>query len=58
VLQCERTPSVAAGLVTLYRCTGKPQQADGHSVSATKMYRDMGMTYWLEKAERELKEMG
>jgi hypothetical protein len=25
---------------------------------ATTMYRDMGMTYWLEKAEAEMRELG
>jgi hypothetical protein len=33
---------------------GKPQQAQEHLSTATTMYRDMGMTYWLEKAEAEM----
>jgi hypothetical protein len=38
----------------LYRCTDKPEQAGEHLATATTMYRDMGMTYWLEKAEAEI----
>ena len=26
--------------------------------TATTMYREMGMTYWLEKAEAEVRELG
>jgi tetratricopeptide (TPR) repeat protein len=44
-----------AGVAKLCRRTGKPQQADEHFTTATTMYRDMGMTYWLEKAEAEQK---
>jgi hypothetical protein len=42
------------GLGTLYRRTGKRQQAQQHLITATAMFRDMGMTYWLEKAEAEV----
>ncbi|MGH7397785.1 MAG: hypothetical protein ACRELW_09620 [Candidatus Rokuibacteriota bacterium] len=34
----------------LYATTGKRQQAEEHLTTATTMYRDMGMTYWLEQA--------
>ena len=34
---------------------GKREQAREHLTTATTMYREMGMTYWLEKAEAELK---
>jgi len=40
----------------LYRRTGKREQAWEHLTTATTMYREMGMTYWLEQAERETKE--
>jgi len=43
------------GLGKLYRRTGKPEQAREHLTTATTMYREMGMTYWLEKAEAEIK---
>jgi tetratricopeptide (TPR) repeat protein len=43
------------GLGGLYRRTGKPEQAHEHFGIATTMYREMGMTYWLEQAEAELK---
>jgi tetratricopeptide (TPR) repeat protein len=42
------------GLGKLYRRTGKREQAQEHLTTATTMYREMGMTYWLEKAEPEL----
>jgi hypothetical protein len=42
------------GLGKLYRRTGKGEQAQEHLATATAMYREMGMTYWLEKAEAEL----
>jgi tetratricopeptide (TPR) repeat protein len=41
------------GLGKLYRRTGKREQAQEHLTTATAMYREMGMTYWLEKAEAE-----
>jgi class 3 adenylate cyclase/tetratricopeptide (TPR) repeat protein len=41
------------GLGKLYRRTGKREQAQEHLTTATTMYREMGMTYWLEKAEAE-----
>jgi class 3 adenylate cyclase/tetratricopeptide (TPR) repeat protein len=41
------------GLSKLYRRTGKREQAQEHLTTATSMYREMGMTYWLEKAEAE-----
>ena len=44
-----------SGLAVLYRRQGKLQQADEHFSTATTMYREMGMTYWLEKAETELR---
>jgi class 3 adenylate cyclase/tetratricopeptide (TPR) repeat protein len=42
------------GLGKLYQRSGKREQAQEHLTTATTMYRDMGMTYWLEKAEAEL----
>jgi class 3 adenylate cyclase/tetratricopeptide (TPR) repeat protein len=39
------------GLGKLYRRTRKREQAQEHLTIATTMYREMGMTYWLEKAE-------
>jgi tetratricopeptide (TPR) repeat protein len=45
------------GLGKLYRRTGKREPAQEHLTTATTMYREMGMTYWLEKAEAELKEL-
>jgi class 3 adenylate cyclase/tetratricopeptide (TPR) repeat protein len=42
------------GLGKVYGRSGKPEQAREHLATATRMYREMGMTYWLEKAEAEL----
>jgi class 3 adenylate cyclase/tetratricopeptide (TPR) repeat protein len=42
------------GLGKLYRRTGKREEAQEHLTTATTMYREMRMTYWLEKAEAEL----
>jgi tetratricopeptide (TPR) repeat protein len=41
------------GLGKLYRRTGKREQALEHLTTATTMYREMGMTYWLEKVNAE-----
>jgi class 3 adenylate cyclase/tetratricopeptide (TPR) repeat protein len=38
------------GLGKLYRRTDKHEQAREHLTTATTMYREMGMTYWLERA--------
>jgi class 3 adenylate cyclase/tetratricopeptide (TPR) repeat protein len=43
------------GLGKLYWRTDKREQAREHLATATTMYRDMGMTYWLEKVEAEAK---
>jgi len=44
------------GLGKLHRRTGKREQAQEHLTTATTMYREMGMTYWLEQAETEMRE--
>jgi len=41
------------GLGKLYRRTGKRDAARGHLATATTMYREMGMMYWLERTEAE-----
>jgi hypothetical protein len=46
------------GLGKLYHRTDKREQAREHLATATTMYREMGMTYWLEKAEREVSRVG
>jgi hypothetical protein len=45
------------GLGTLYHRTDRRDQAREHLTTATAMYRDMGMTYWLEKAEAEMRQL-
>jgi len=44
------------GLGSLYRRTGERKDRE-HLASATRMYGDMGMTYWLEQAETEMKKV-
>ena len=46
------------GLGKLSRRTGQRKQAREHLTTATTMYREMGMTYWLEQAEAEMRELG
>ena len=45
------------GLGKLYRRTGKRQQAQEHLGTATAMYREMDMRFWLEQAEAELEQV-
>ena len=45
------------GLGKLYRRTGKREQAHEHLTTATTMYREMGMRFWLEQAEKEMGEL-
>jgi hypothetical protein len=44
-----------AGLANLYRRTSKHQQARECLTTAMTMYREMGMRFWLNEAETELK---
>jgi hypothetical protein len=46
-----RGPTVSAYSVSVWSETE-------HLATATTMYRDVGMMYWLEKAEAEMREMG
>src|SRR5262249_2394168 len=46
------------GLGKLYRRTREREKAQEHLTTATAMYREMGMTYWLEKAEAAAAEDG
>ena len=46
------------GLGKLYRRTDKREQTREHLTTATTMYREMGMTYWLAKAKAEMTELG
>jgi len=42
----------------LYRRTGKRQEAQEHLTTATTMYRNMDMRFWLGQAEAELRGPG
>jgi hypothetical protein len=47
------------GLGKLCRRTGgQLQEAQEHLTLATTMYREMGMRFWLEQADAEMKELG
>ena len=52
------TPPLVAhchlGLGKLYARTGKREQALEHLTTATTMYREMDMRFWLEQAEAEM----
>jgi tetratricopeptide (TPR) repeat protein len=52
------TPPLAArchlGLGVLLRAAGQLESAQHHLATAATMYREMGMTYWLKKAEAEI----
>src|SRR5262249_41451196 len=54
--ELEMRPLVAhcqLGLGTLYRGVDKPQRALEHLIAAIEMFRDLGMSWWLKKAEHE-----
>jgi tetratricopeptide (TPR) repeat protein len=46
------------GLGRLYRRTGKREQAQEHLTTATAMYGEMDMRFWLEQAQAELRGLG
>ena len=46
------------GLCKLYRQTGNREQARELLTTATTMYREMSMQFWLQKAEAEMRELG
>jgi hypothetical protein len=46
------------GLANLARLTGGRDQAQEHLISATTMYREMDMQFWLQKAEVEMRQLG
>jgi tetratricopeptide (TPR) repeat protein len=46
------------GLGKLYRRTGKREQAREHLTTATTLYREMDMQFWLEQAEAEIRTQG
>src|SRR5690348_5178979 len=45
------------GLGKLYRRSEKREQASEHLTIAATMYREMGMTGWLERVEAQLKDL-
>jgi len=45
------------GLGKLYRRAGKRQDAQEHLTTATTMYREMDMPFWLERAQAEMREL-
>ena len=59
--ELEMRPLVAHchfGLGRLYRRTGKREQAQEHLTTATAMYGEMDMRFWLEQAQAELRGLG
>jgi hypothetical protein len=49
-------PHCHFGLGKLYMRMGKRGQAQEHLTTATMMYREMDMRFWLEQAEAEMAE--
>ncbi len=47
-------PAGPVGLGKLSQQTGKREQARDHLTTATTMYREMDMRFWLEQAETEM----
>jgi class 3 adenylate cyclase/tetratricopeptide (TPR) repeat protein len=45
------------GLGKLYRRTGKRQEAQQHLATATTMYSESDMRFWLEQAEAEMRDL-
>jgi hypothetical protein len=45
------------GLGKLDRRLGKRQQAQEHLATATMMYREMDMRFWLEQAETQMRQL-
>jgi tetratricopeptide (TPR) repeat protein len=45
------------GLGKLYRRTRESELAKEHLTTATTMYRDLDMTYWLEQAEAQMRDL-
>jgi tetratricopeptide (TPR) repeat protein len=59
--ELEMRPLVAhchLGLGRLHRRTGKREQAREHLTTATAMYGEMDMRFWLEQAQAELSDLG
>jgi tetratricopeptide (TPR) repeat protein len=46
------------GLAKLHRRIDEPRKAQEHLATAATMYRDMGMRFWLDEAEEEIKRVG
>ena len=46
------------GFGTLFQRTGKREQAGEHLATATTLYREMDMRFWLEQGEAELRKLG
>jgi tetratricopeptide (TPR) repeat protein len=46
------------GLGRLHRRTGKREQAQEHLTTATTMYREMDMRFWLEQVKAEMSKVG
>jgi hypothetical protein len=57
ISECAPSSHTATSVSATLRRTGQREQAQEHLTTATTMYREMGMTYWLEKAEAEMKKI-
>ena len=48
------SPTATSASASLEGRRGNREHAQEHLTTATAMYRDMDMTYWLEQAEAEM----
>ena len=46
------------GLAKMHRLSGKREQAHEHLTITSAMYREMNMTYWVEQATAEMRQLG
>jgi hypothetical protein len=54
-LPCARSSPIATSAsASSSRRTGKRQEAQEHLTTATTMYREMDMRFWLEQGEKEI----
>jgi hypothetical protein len=54
--QTEIVANCHLGIGKLYRCTGKQEKAREHLTTATAIYREMDMRFWLGETEAVMRE--
>jgi hypothetical protein len=54
----QTSPTATWASANCIAARANPEQAQEHLTTAIAMHREMGMTYWLEQAEVELRQLG